>query len=362
MGEIDDSLGVDINAVFDFGMEINVGVVAAKEFDDGEKGERRVLVHGSAGLVWIKLTCGWCDHFGEGGFDVYDVADDAALDQGNYVIERRTEGGLAGFEEDEVVALREVVELAGFGAREDERDLAENVLTGLEGTFGVCVVRQVRGGDVDRFDAFDEVVESGVRLQPEFSGEGVCCDRIGVQDRDDLGTADDLRLGDEPPRNTAGADNADAECLLGLLAELSAGDAFRTRKVDNLAILIQVIELPYPVRSDGEDIDIVLLDIINLLAYIVLDDDLVSISRRLHGLNALQDIVPGVEFPTSLVERVTRNPDDQVITQLFRPPQQVDMPLMQQVVCSVCDDFYHISILYLLCIPSLPCNYNSTIA
>lgn len=35
MGEIDDSLGVDINAVFDFGMEINVGVVAAEEFDDG---------------------------------------------------------------------------------------------------------------------------------------------------------------------------------------------------------------------------------------------------------------------------------------------------------------------------------------
>ena len=53
MGEIDDSLGVDINAVFDFGMEINVGVVATKEFDDGEKGERRVLVHGSARLGGI---------------------------------------------------------------------------------------------------------------------------------------------------------------------------------------------------------------------------------------------------------------------------------------------------------------------
>ena len=164
MGEVDDGLCIYIHTILNLGMEVNISIVAAEELDDSEEGQWRMFVHGSAGLVGVKFTCGWCDHFGEGGFDVYDVADDAALDQGNYVIERRTESGLAGFEEDEVVALREVVELAGFGAREDKRDLAENVLAGLEGTLGVCVVRQVRGGDVDSFDAFDEIVESGVRL------------------------------------------------------------------------------------------------------------------------------------------------------------------------------------------------------
>ena len=341
MGEIDDSLGVDINAVFNFGMEINVGVVAAKEFDDGEKGERRVLVHGSARLGGIELARWRSDHLGEGGFDVHDVTDDSALDQGDKMVESRAERCLAGFEEDEFVALREVVELAGLGAREDKRDLAENMLAGLEGTLGIFVVSGVRGSDIDRVDAFYEGVERGIGLKPEFSGEGLCFGRIGIQDRDDLSSADNLRLGHETARDAAGADDADATGVLRLLTKLSTRNAFRTRKIDYLTILIQVVELPYPVRADGEDIDIVLLDIINLLAYIVLDDDFVSIPRRFHGLNAFQDIIPGVEFPTSLVERVTRNPDDQVITQLFRPPQQVDMPLMQQVVCSVCDDFYH---------------------
>ena len=341
MGEIDDSLGVDIDAVFDFGMEINVGVVAAKEFDDGEKGERRVLVHGSARLGGVELARGRGDHLGEGGFDVHDVTYDSALDQGDKMVESRAERCLAGFEEDEFVALREVVELAGLGAREDKRDLAENMLAGLEGTFRIFVVSGVRGGDVYRVDAFYEVVERGIGPQAELAGKGIGSGRIGIQDRDDLSSADNLRLGNEAARDAAGADYADAIGILHLLTKLSTRDAFRTRKIDYFTVLIQVVELPYPVRADGEDIDIVLLNIINLLAHIVLDDDFVSISRRLHGLNAFQDIVPGVEFPTSLVERVTRNPDNQVITQLFRPPQQVDMPLMQQVICSVSDDFYH---------------------
>ncbi len=300
-----------------------------------------MLVHGSARLGGVELARRRGDHLGEGGFDVHDVADDSTLDQGDKMVESRAERCLAGFEEDEFVALREVVELAGLGAREDKRDLAENMLAGLEGTLCVCVVSGVRGSDVYRVDAFDEGVERGMGLKPEFSGEGLCSGRIGIQDRNDLSSADNLRLGHEAPRDAAGADDADAIGILCLLTKLSTRDAFRTREVDYLAVLVQVVELPYPVRADGEDIDIVFLDIINLLAYIVLDDDFVGIPRRLHGLNAFQDIVPGVEFPTSLVERVTRNPDDQVITQLFRPPQQVDMPLMQQVVCSVCDDFYH---------------------
>lgn len=341
MGEVDDGLSIYIHTILNLGMEVNISIVAAEELDDSEEGQWRMFVHGSAGLVGVKFTCGWCDHFGEGGFDVYDVADDAALDQGNYVIERRTEGGLAGFEEDEVVALREVVELAGFGAREDERDLAENMLAGLEGTLRIFVVSGVRGCDVYRINAFYEVVERGIGPQAEFAGKGFGSGRIGVQDRDDLGTADDLRLGDEPPRNTAGADNSDAECLLGLLAELSAGDAFRTRKVDNLAILIQVIELPYPVRSDGEDIDIVFLDIINLLAGVVLNDNLVGKTRCLDSFDPLQDVVTDIEFATSLVKAIGSHTDDQVIAKFLRPPQQVDMSLMQQVVCSVSDDFYH---------------------
>lgn len=221
MGEIDDSLGVDINAVFDFGMEINVGVVAAKEFDDGEKGERRVLVHGSARLGGIELARGRGDHLGEGGFDVHDVTYDSALDQGDKMVESRAERCLAGFEEDEFVALREVVELAGLGAREDKRDLAENVLAGLEGTLGVLVVSGVRGSDVYRVDAFYEGVERGIGLKPEFSGEGLYFGRIGVEDRDDLSSADNLRLGHEAVRDAAGADDADATGILSLLTKLS---------------------------------------------------------------------------------------------------------------------------------------------
>ena len=338
---VDHGLCIDVYAVFNFGVEVDISVITAEDLDNGEEGERCVLVHGSARLGGVELARGRSDHLGEGGFDVHDVTDDAALDQGDKMVESRAERCLAGFEKDELVALREVVELAGLGAREDKRDLAENMLAGLEGTLRIFVVSGVRGGDIDRVDAFYEGVERGMGLQAELAGKGIGSGRIGIQDRDDLSSAYNLRLGNETARDAAGADDSDAIGILRLLTKLSTRNAFRTRKIDYLAVLIQVVELPYPVRADGEDIDIVLLDIINLLAGVVLNDNLVGKTRCLDSFDPFQDIVSDIELATSLVKAIGSHTDDQVIAKFLRPPQQVDMPLMQQVVCSVSDDFYH---------------------
>ena len=124
---------------------------------------------------------------------------------------------------------------------------------------------------------------------------------------------------------------------------MRTGNALGAREIDHLAVLVQVVELPLPVGSDGEDIDIILLDIIDLLPHIVLDDDLIGISGSFHGLDTLQDIIADVEFAATPVEAVARHTDNEVIAELSCPAKEVDVTLMEEVVGAVGDDFGHCS-------------------
>ena len=294
VGVVDDRLGEDIHAVLHPGVKVDICVIAAEEFDDGEQGQRRMLVHGAAGLGRIELTGGRRDHLGKGGLHVHDIADDAALDHRDQMGESRAESGLAGFQEDEAFLVGKAVKLFGFLCTKDKRNLAEYMLAGLEGALGIVVMSQVGRGDIDGIDLLDEGAEIVEGLEAELMGKGVSLSLVGIEDGDDIGPAHDLGFRDEPTGDPAGTDDPDLADILRLFAKLRAGDSLGARKIDHLAVLVQIVELPHPVGPDGKDIHIILLDIINLLPHIVLDDHLIGIPGRLHGLNALKDIVTDV--------------------------------------------------------------------
>lgn len=114
------------------------------------------------------------------------------------------------------------------------------------------------------------------------------------------------------------------------------------REIDHLAVLVQVVELPLPIGPDGEDIDIILLDIVDLLPHIVLDDDLIGISGSFDGLDPLQDIITDVEFAAPPVETVAGHTDNEIVAELFCPAKEVDVTLVEEVVGAIGDNFDHI--------------------
>ncbi len=215
------------------------------------------------------------------------------------------------------------------------------MFAGLEGTLGVVVMGQVGRGNIDCIDLLDEGVEIFEGLKIELFGEGVGLGLVGIEDGDDICPAHNLGFRYEPAGYPAGTDDTDLADILRFLTELRAGNALGARKIDHLAVLVQVVELSLPVGPDGEDIDIILLDIVNLLPNIVLDDDLIGISGCFDGLDTLQDIIAHIEFPSPPVETVARHTDDEIVAELFCPAKEVDVTLMEEVVGAVGDDFGH---------------------
>jgi len=195
--------------------------------------------------------------------------------------------------------------------------------------------------DVDGIDLLDEGVEIVEGIKAEFMGKSVRLGPVGIEDGDDVGPAHYLGFRDEPVGDPAGSDDANLADILCLGTKLGAGDTHGTRQVDHLAVLVQVIELSHPVGPDGEDINVILLDIIDLLPYIVLDDHLIGIPGRLDGLHPLKHIVPDIELPPPPVEAVARHPDDQIIAELLRATKEVDVALVEKVVSTVCYYFDH---------------------
>ena len=141
----------------------------------------------------------------------------------------------------------------------EARNLVEDVFAGLKRAFSIVVMGQVGRGNIDG-----------------------------------IAPAHNLGFWYEPAGNPAGTDDPNLADILRLRTELCAGDTLGAWQIDHLAVLIQVVELSLPVGPDSEDIDIILLDIVDLLTYIVFDDDLIGISGCFDVLDTLQDIVPDV--------------------------------------------------------------------
>ena len=99
--------------------------------------------------------------------------------------------------------------------------------------------------------------------------------------------------------------------------------------------------MAYPIGAYGEDVDTIFLDVVNLLTDIVFDDDFIGKARSLYCLHTFEHIVAHVELTTTTVEAVAGDTYDEIVAKCLRPSQQVDMPLVQQVIGTICDDFFH---------------------
>ena len=343
VGVLDDALGVDVDAVLELRIEAHVGMVGAEQADDGQKRIGPHLVHGATGLLGVELAQrGVAPHFRLGGFDIDDLADESALDEGDEVVEGRAEGGLVGFEEHQLAIFGQLIELAGLVATEHQRGLAEHVAALLQGIARLLVVAEVGRGDIDGIDIGHQGLVALVDMgEVVVLRQAVCMVGHEVVDARHLDGIDEVALGHKAAGYAACTDDADAHHLALLLAELGGGDALRAGQIDHLAVLAEVVEMAFPVGAHGEDVDIVLLDVVDFLTHIVLDDDLIGQARGPDGLNALEHVVADVELATLAIEIVVGDSHDEVVAQRLRPPQQVDVALVQQVVSAVSDDFFH---------------------
>ena len=172
-------------------------------------------------------------------------------------------------------------------------------------------------------------------------GKGLSLSPIGIQDGYYLCSIHHLCFGHETMGDTTTADDANAIDVLALGTEHGAADAFGTRQIDDLAVFVEVVELAYPVAADGEDVDIVLLDVVDLLTEVVLDDDFVGVASGLDGLDTLEDVVAHIELAATTVEAVAGDSDNEIVAQLLGTAKEVDVSLMQEVVGTVGNDSCH---------------------
>ena len=341
MGVVDDTLGVDVHSILHTAVEIDVAPIGAEQLDDGHHGQRGMFGEGTTSLLDIQFTGRWSDHLTQGSLHIDDIADDAALNHGHDMAESGAIGGLAGFHKDKVSLLGETVEFEGFGLAEREGNLAQYMTACQEAALGVVVVREMRGSNIDGIDVGDELVEVGIGLDAVLRGKGLSLSPIGIQDGYHLCPIHHLGFGHETMGDTSAADDANAIDVLALGTEHGTADAFGAGQIDDLAGFVEVVELAYPVAADGEDVDIVLLDIVDLLTEVVLDDDFVGVACGLDGFDSLEDVVAHVELAATAVEAVAGDTDNEIIAQLLGTAKKVDVSLMQEVVGAVGNDSCH---------------------
>ena len=100
---------------------------------------------------------------------------------------------------------------------------------------------------------------------------------------------------------------------------MCAGNAFCTWKIYDFAEFVQVVEFPFPVRADCEDVDAVYLDVIYLLTDIFLDYDFICITGISYGLDSFYEAVMCVQFATFQVEVVRGYSYNQIVSEFLGP-------------------------------------------
>ena len=81
-----------------------------------------------------------------------------------------------------------------------------------------------------------------------------------------------------------------------------------------------------------------LLDVVDLLAFVLLDDHLVGDAGVLHVADAIHQALLHVELAACVIEVLGGHRDDQVITQGLGPLQQAAMAVVEEIERSVGDD------------------------
>ena len=114
------------------------------------------------------------------------------------------------------------------------------------------------------------------------------------------------------------------------LLDLRARHALRARKVDDLAQLLELVELTCPVVTHDEDVHLVVADVAFLLRPFILRDD------QIHTLDALDDgraVLVGDDrlLPLARVELVSRDTDDEAVAECGEAIQQIEVSDVEQI-------------------------------
>ena len=145
--------------------------------------------------------------------------------------------------------------------------------------------------------------------------------------------------------------------LLGMqvLFDLGRADFRRARKVYDLySFVLQEVELPFPVITHDEGINVIFMHVAALLIPVFFRDHQIHVADRLQERFSL--LIGEIAFLLLFlpVEFVRGEADDQVIAVSLRPAEQIDMSVMKQVKGSVCNHASHDNQL-----PNLSCKQTS---
>src|SRR5699024_5450634 len=122
--------------------------------------------------------------------------------------------------------------------------------------------------------------------------------------------------------------------------DLGSRDIRGAREVDHLALPLEEVELPFPVVSDDEGVDVVARNVVRLLLPGRLRDHEVDEPDRLEHPPAL---LPGVVAALALarVELVGGERHYQVVAKRSCTPEQLDVSVVEQIVGAVRDHSLH---------------------
>lgn len=87
--------------------------------------------------------------------------------------------------------------------------------------------------------------------------------------------------------------------------------------------------MTFPIRTNGKDVHIVLLNIVNLLTKIVLNDNFVSLANSFNSFNTFQYVIAHIEFTSAFVKAVAGYTYNQVIAKFLGSPEKIYMALMK---------------------------------
>ena len=152
--------------------------------------------------------------------------------------------------------------------------------------------------------------------------------------------ADILGLPDDPSVPGAVRHNADIKGA-ALSPQLRAGYIFGSFEVDDLTIVFEIVEFPTPVRTEYKHIDVIFEDIADLLALVLLYDDLICKSCLAHIFDPMEQAVTDIELASLNVIALTGHTDDQIVAQCPRPFQDVVMTAVKQVKGSISNHSFH---------------------
>src|SRR5574344_2158231 len=99
--------------------------------------------------------------------------------------------------------------------------------------------------------------------------------------------------------------------------------------------------MSFPVTSDCENVNVILLYVINFLTDIVLNNNFISKTSRLNSLNTFKHVIANIQLSTAHIKAITSNSNNKIITQFLCPAKKIYMSLMQEIICAISDNFFH---------------------